>query len=359
MLALVVMLTGVSRAQEPAPVSFGKSLLGGETSSRSTSLEFGPDGRLYVAQQDGIIKAYTVGRNGPNNYTVTATETIGVVNSIPNHDDDGTPNPGVNIRQITGILTAGTATQPVIYVGSSDPRIGGGTDAGDLELDTNSGMISRLAKTGSGWQKTDLVRGLPRSEENHSPNGMQLSPDGGTLYLAQGGNTNQGAPSNNFAFLPETALSAAILEIDLAAIGNSTYDLPTLDDEDRPGADDANDPFSGNDGKNQARLVSGGPVQVYSPGFRNSYDVVVAESGKMYTIDNGGNAGWGGIPQNSGPEGNCTNAVQEPGKTNQDNFHFIDAKGYYGGHPNPTRANKDNTFNQANPQSPVETAKTP
>jgi hypothetical protein len=40
---------------------------------------------------------------------------------------------------------------------------------------------------------------------------MQLSADGQSLYVAAGGNTNQGAPSNNFALLPEYALSAAIL----------------------------------------------------------------------------------------------------------------------------------------------------
>ena len=33
------------------------------------------------------------------------------------------------------------------------------------------------------------------------------------------------APSHNFALLPEFALSAAILKVDLTAIGNTTYDL--------------------------------------------------------------------------------------------------------------------------------------
>ena len=43
-----------------------------------TTLQFGPDGRLYVAQQNGVIKAYTVPRTAANNYAVTATETINV-----------------------------------------------------------------------------------------------------------------------------------------------------------------------------------------------------------------------------------------------------------------------------------------
>ena len=65
----------------------------GETSDFPTTLQFGPDGRLYVAQFDGQIKVYDVTRYGPNAYAVTATQTITSIRDIPNHDDDGTPNP--------------------------------------------------------------------------------------------------------------------------------------------------------------------------------------------------------------------------------------------------------------------------
>src|SRR5918994_4428910 len=350
---MVTLLAQPSWTQTTAPVSFGKSSLQNSTSVNPTSLQFGPDGRLYVAQQNGTIKAYTVQRNGANAYSVTNTETIDLIKSMPNRNDNGSLNPSITGRQVTGILVAGTQAQPEIYVGSSDPRIGAGGSGEDLNLDTNSGIISRLSWDGSKWVKTDLVRGLPRSEENHSVNGMQLSADGQTLFVTAGGNTNQGAPSKNFALLPEYALSAAILKVDLAAIGNSTYDLPTLDDENRPGNPDANDPFGGNDGKNQAKIVPGGPVQVYAPGFRNPYDLVIAKSGKMYTIDNGGNAGWGDIPVGEGAGGTCTNQVNEPGQTNHDNFHLVSGQGYYGGHPNPTRGNQANKFNATNPQAPV------
>ena len=106
-----------------------------------------------------------------------------------------------------------------------------------------------------------------------------------------------GAPSNSFALLPEYALSAAILTVDLDAIGETTYDLPTLDDPSRPntgpGGSDENDPFGGNDGANQAVIVPGGPVQVYSPGYRNAYDLVLTDDARMYVVDNGPNSGWG------------------------------------------------------------------
>lgn len=327
----LLVLAAPSKAQTASEPSFGTSSLGGESSSNPTSLQFGPDGRLYVAQQDGTIKAYTVERNAKNDYSVTSTETINNIKNIQNHNDDGTigSTTPTGKRQITGILVKGTASQPVIYVTSSDPRIGAGTSKGDVNLDTNSGVISKLTKSSTGWSKVDLVRGLPRSEENHSLNGLQLKNN--TLYVTVGGHTNQGAPSNNFALLPEYALSAAIISVDLGTIGNTTYDLPTI-------GTSPNQPFGGKDGNNQAKLVSGGPIQVYSPGYRNAYDLVIAESGKMYTIDNGGNGGWGEVPKGVNTP-SCTNAPNEPGETNQDNFHHVSGEGYYGGHPNPTRGN--------------------
>lgn len=182
---------------------------------------------------------------------------------------------------------------------------------------------------------------------------MALDKSTQRLYVTAGGNTNQGAPSNNFAKLPEYALSAAILEIDLGAIGETTYNLPTLDDETHPGKQDNNDPFGGNDGRNQAKLIPGGPVQVYAPGFRNAYDLVLTDDGQLYTVDNGPNSGWGAPPIDEGSGGQCTNQQSEPGITVPDSLHLISGQGYYGGHPNPTRANQSNTLNSSNPQLPV------
>src|SRR5215218_893774 len=344
LLSLIGVLVAVA-APSPAAVtiSFGRSTLHNETSTQPTSLQFGPDGRLYVAQQNGLIKIYTVKRNGANNYAVTATQTITKIKNIPNHNDNGTLNTAVTNRLVTGILVSGTAANPVIYVTSSDPRLRNTT------LDTNSGVLSKLTWTGSSWEKVDLVRGLPRSAGSHAPNGLQLDSSTNTLYIAQGGNTNMGAPSDFFFLLPEYALSAAILQVDLAAVGNTTYDLPTLNDENRAGDPDANDPFGGNNGKNQAKLVPGGPVQVYEPGFRNPYDLLIAKSGKMYTIDNSSNDGQGDVPA-----GVCTNHRNEGGTDQAEALDLVGPR-RYGGHANPTRGNMANTFNKLNKQSPVTT----
>jgi len=359
---VLLLLTGVQLVGQ----NFNTSKLKGITLTSPTTLHFGPDGRLYVAQQDGTIFAYTIQKNAANDYQVISTETILLVKQITNHDDDGSENLAETDRQVTGILTAGTPSNPVLYVSSSDPRIGGGEGGGigDVGLDTNSGVISKLTWNGSSWDKIDLVKGLPRSEENHAVNGMQLDETNNILYLAMGGNTNAGSPSVNFTYITEYALAAAVLSIDLSMIENDfggSYDLPTLDDPTRPntgpGGSDLGDPFGGNDGLNQAKIVEGGPVQVYSPGFRNIYDLVLTKTAgvenRLYTIDNGPNGGWGGYPENEGTANVTNNYVPgEPGSqgpgmnddvvNNLDNLHLVSAPGFgpiYGGHPNPIRAN--------------------
>jgi hypothetical protein len=351
-----------------ADVTFSQSTLAGY-SGLASALQWGPDGRLYVAERFGSIKALTVAQQG-NGYVVTNTESIDLILNLPNHNDDGTLNASLKERQVTGILVTGTADNPVLYVTSSDPRIGAGNGGEDTNLDTNSSIISRLTfdSVTDTWKKVDLVRGLPRSEENHSANGMAISPDGKTLYVAVGGNTNAGAPSNNFAGLPEFAYAAAVLKVDLTALDAMTlknpnglnpylYDLPTLDDPYRPNngtagnenpdGSDVSGPFGGRDGFNMAKITADSPVQIYSPGYRNAYDVLLTSDGKMFTYDNGANNGWGGRPSDAA--GNVvTNQNQIPLNTadqdggtkrlNYDQLHEITGEGYYGGHPNLVRA---------------------
>lgn len=335
------------------PIAFNATTLTGTSSTSPIVSRFGPDGRLYVAQFDGLIKAYTVARSGIASYHVTATEVINAIQGITNHDDDGSVNSSVTTRLVTGMAVTGTASNPVLYVASSDPRIGAGPDGVQTNLDTNSGVISRLQWQSGQWQRTDLVRGLPRSQENHAPNVLTLDTATNMLYVGQGGNTNEGAPSHNFGFLPEYAYSAAVLRIDLNAIGNTTYDLPTLVNDNHP---HLKGPFGGDAGNHQAKITVGSPVQVYAPGFRNPFAMVVTRAGHRFVIDNGQNAGWGDIPIGAGPQGTCTNGVNEPGTHDVDSLHLVDQAGYYGGHANPTRGNRANTFDPLNPQSPVPTA---
>ncbi|MDF8335002.1 cadherin domain-containing protein [Novosphingobium cyanobacteriorum] len=344
-------------------VAFKQVQLTGLTVANPTSLQIGPDNKLYVAQDNGVIIAATVAVDSGGNYTVTSKETISLVRFIPNHNDDGTFNAALGTRQVTGLLVTGTADNPVIYVSSSDPRIGGGTSKGDTGLDTNSGTLSKLSKDASGnWVKVDLVYGLPRSEENHAVNGLQLDPTTGHILLAVGGGTNAGAPSQEFGYLSEYAYAASVVDIDVAAIeampsktyrGQTyKYVLPTVDDPTRSAPGDvvaAGQPevFGGNNGLNQARLTPDSPVQLYATGFRNLYDIVLTDNGQLYGIDNGGNPSWGGPPlyrQADGTIGTTPTAdiVNVPndgsGSINKAPLHLI-TPGYYGGHANPTLAN--------------------
>lgn len=85
--AFQILPSGVVRAQ-----SFGSSTLDfnalGSVSS-ATSLEFGPDGRLYVLQINGTIDVLTIVRDAVNDYRVVNAEEILDVKNIPNHNDDG------------------------------------------------------------------------------------------------------------------------------------------------------------------------------------------------------------------------------------------------------------------------------
>ncbi len=386
-------------------ISFGSSGLVGANINNPTSLDFGPNNKLYVAQQNGIIWEYEVSRDaataGNGTYTILNSTQISLIkNNTPNHNDDGTNN-STQTRQITGLLATGTVSNPVLYVTSSDSRIGGGGGAGnDVNLDTNSGVLSRLRWNGSVWEKIDLVRGLPRCEENHSTNGLDLFIRGGTTYLLiqQGGNTNQGAPSNNFAGISEFYLSGALLIVNLTQLEQMEtanggpyldprtsntpyiYDLPSLNDPERPDIDnthpsfpyapshplynaviDLGDPFGGNNGLNQTFPENGGPVQIFSPGYRNAYDVVVTSDGRIFTGDNGPNGGWGGTPliydSNDQLKGThfsttydaaagdyITNEFNiENGISHGDALHYVGTTNdpnntYYAGHPAPIRA---------------------
>ena len=77
-----------------APISgrcFRRSTLQGARLDSPTSIAWGPDGRLYVSEQDGLIRAFSVDRNSAGELTVTDDETITAVRDIANHDDDGRP----------------------------------------------------------------------------------------------------------------------------------------------------------------------------------------------------------------------------------------------------------------------------
>ena len=306
---------------------FHLSRLAGSDIVNPTVLQFGPDGALYVATRFGLIHRLEVERT-PEGYRAARVETTALVAGLPNHDDQGRPQPAVRGRLITGMAVTGTAQSPVVYAVSSDPRVE------RPETDTNSGILSRLNRTAAGWRRTDLVRGLPRSRNDHAPNGIALEPDGRTLYLSIGSATNMGAPSAAFLGMSETPLTAAILIVDLHRLGDATLDLPTLDDPARPGAHDHNDPFGGNNGANEAMLPGNGIVRLHAEGLRNAYDLLWTPAG-ILTIDNGSNAAYGGPPR--GHTARYRHEAVEGGESLINPLYLIPRAGLFFGHPNLAR----------------------
>lgn len=76
-------------------------------------------------------------------------------------------------------------------------------------------------------------------------------------------------------------------------------------------------------------------MSLFATGIRNGYDLSLTKTGTLWTIDNGGNAGWGGapIPIDLG----CSEVSQDQGLNRPNILHRIDLTHYHGGHPNPVR----------------------
>jgi hypothetical protein len=87
--------------------NFVQSTLSGIATADFTSLQFGPDERLYVSTVDGTILALTIEATSAG-YQVAAggIETINAIKAITNYNDDGTLAAATDqgTRQVTGIL---------------------------------------------------------------------------------------------------------------------------------------------------------------------------------------------------------------------------------------------------------------
>ena len=265
--------------------------------TQPTSMAFGPDGRLYVTELFGTIHALTLN----SAKQVVADQ---VINTLGNR------------------LTLGITVDPlstpgnvILWTSHSDPVIFGGNP--------NTSIVSRLSGPGFATRQ-DVITGLPRSFANHATNAIHFGPDG-RLYLAQGGNTNAGAPTNppdeEFGTMQEQPLSAALLVADVRAPG-----------------------FDGS--CHNASDIFGPPpcdVTTYATGLRNTYDFVFHSNGSLYAPDNasGVNATFPPSPTAPCPGSgdpdpwNANPPGHDPGPQH-DRLNRI-LPGKYYGHPNPSR----------------------
>ncbi len=247
-----------------------------------TALAFGPDGRLYVGQLDGQIVALTL-----TGHDVTGVEMIATADTF---------------QTVLGI--AFSPADGALYV--SHTRLYGGEDGNPYP-----GAISRLAAPA--YERVDVITGLPASTAEHGTNGITFDADG-QLYIAQGGTSNNGVPSERFP-RPETPLSAAIL---IANVADPGFD----------GAISYEPPGEASDVVN----LSGGDVRVFAAGFRNVYDLVAHSNGNVYATDNGPNAPDGDASLDCAAAGE---AVHGPDELN------LIVDGHWYGHPNRNRGRED------------------
>ena len=283
-----------------APIGFTESTLtgAGVTFNHLTSLAFGPDGRLYVAEQEGRIRALTIG---------PAPNQIAAVQQVTADTD---------LQEVLGIAFDPTdsSSPPPVY--ASNTVTGSGVE-GDAPEGAFPGRITKI--DGAGYAtKTDIITGLSNSNFIHQTNGLAFAADG-TLYIAQGGTTNAGVPGGAFPegpfFYEEVPLSGAILVADPSA---PSFDgVITHDPTETYGT--SVDQLSGD-------------VSVYAAGFRNPYDLVLHSNGRIYATDNGPNSTQGAASTGCDAQGSDPSV--------NDELNLVEPGDYYG-HPNRNRGRSD------------------
>ena len=294
-----------------------------------TSLALGPDGRLYATVMDGRIFAFTIDPlklTAPNQLAVTSVQVLDNIYRKPSVvcDSEGLncqpqSPPGAG-RLVTGIAIHPSSTSGNVVLLVSHSGLGAGKT--DMRLYRFGGALTRLTLRPDPQnpgkmavvEDQDLVVGLPRSREVHALNGTAVGPDG-WLYMTIGGNTNAGRPSAFFAGLPESFLSAAVVRLNLANLLGTPLPL------------DVSEVASTADLQPLA-----GKFELFSTGYRNTYDLVWHSNGRLYLNDNAPNLSQGLTPGSG--EGCATPSIDV--NTRPDLLHLV-TKGSYAGHPNPAR----------------------
>ena len=299
---------------------FDATTPGGANFKHPTTLQVGPDGKLYAGQQDffgkgGYIHVLTL----DDKHSVTSVQVLNTIFNTPNSNTDGTPMPTVKGRHLIGLDfdPASTPQRPILWVVHSDPRFCFNQSPTTCKVNTDSGMITRLIGPDydNPANRTDFVTGLPRSRENHAPNAVHFGPDG-WLYLSIGSNTNFGAPSTAFSGLPERYLTASIVRFNVNGAPNQfPVDLSKV---------------------SKAADMKPGVFELYASGYRNPYDILWHSNGLLYANVNAGNFTAGTTP--GAADGCPSTPAIDPG-TRPDYLVHID-QGDFGGNPNPAHPNE-------------------
>ena len=291
-------------------VAFEKVALSNVPVNPYTSVEMGPDNKLYASTLTGQILRFGVNPDG----TLTAPQTINTVTTA-----NGGP------RTVIGLKFDPTSTADNLVLWISNGALWDGTNnAPDW-----SGKISRLS--GANLENyQDYVVGLPRSVRDHQTNSVTFKPgDNNNLYISQGSESAMGAPDATWGKKAEHLLNGAILKLDLSKLTTLPLNVKT------------------EEGGTYNPYAADAPLTLFATGVRNAYDIVWASNGQLYAPTNGSAAG-GNTPATTNPlPASCQTKVGGPYTApvvpklenvgTQNDFLFRVVQGGYYGHPNPLR----------------------
>ncbi|WP_265502024.1 carbohydrate-binding protein [Paracoccus beibuensis] len=343
-------VTGLAPVDVPREVAFDTTvLLNGfaDGAGGFTGVEFGPDGKLYVATITGEIHRWTVNNDG--SLDRNSHETLSL-----DYLDAG----GGERRGIVGMVFDPNDPN-TIYITDNAPIP---RESKAFETPEFSGRISKITLGESGSfedvQAETFAFGFPRSGGDHLTNSLEFRPNPAfgaegepeyLLYLTQGSNTAAGQADNAWGNRPERLLNAAILEVDVskeAPPGGfdvrtepiSLADNPTKTFPASEFNEDGTYPGSYNP------FAEDAPIKIFATGVRNAYDLVWHSNGQLYVPTNGTAAG-GKTPAD--PTQPYDETIDNSPKQ-YDYFFTVEEGGYYG-HPNALR--DEYILNGGNPTS--------
>ncbi|MCB5176049.1 carbohydrate-binding protein, partial [Microvirga lenta] len=312
-----------------------------------TSIEFGPDGKLYVATITGEIYRWAVNADG----TIDKASQESLIHEYFAQADG-------DRRGIVG-FTFDPEDPNTIWISNNYaiPRENKAFDTPEF-----SGRISKitLGPNGSftGATIETYIDGLPRSGGDHLTNSLEfrVNPNAGQagepnylLYVSQGSNSAAGAADNAWGNRPERLLNAAVLEID------PTRDAPpggfnvrtepvTAPTTVNPAANfNADGTYPGFYNPYAADAV----LKIFATGVRNAYDLVWHSNGQLYMPTNG-TASGGKTPDDPTQAG--SQVINNSPK--QYDYFFTVEEGKYYGHPNVLR--DEYVLNGGNPTGGID-----